>query len=55
MLTKFPASRSAILAGGGLFIAVFVALTFINWMSAKSVKKVMLVYVGAENCAPCDS
>jgi len=55
MLTKFPASRTAILAGGGLFIAVFVALTFINWMSAKSVKKVMLVYVGAENCAPCDS
>ena len=42
------------IAGGALFIAVFVGLMPANWTSAKSVKNVTLVYVGAENCAPCD-
>lgn len=54
MLTKSPASRAAVVAGGSLFIAVFVGLMLANWTSEKSAKNVTLVYVGAENCAPCD-
>ena len=54
MLTKSPASRAVVVAGGALFIAAFVALTFANWTSAKPVKNLTLVYVGADNCAPCE-
>jgi hypothetical protein len=57
MLTKSTAIRAVVLASGALFIAAFVALTFANWTSAKPVKEVKnltLVYVGADNCAPCE-
>ena len=41
------------LTGGALFVAACVALTFANWTSATPIKNLTLVYVGAENCAPC--
>ena len=54
MLTKSPAIRVVVVASGALFIAAFVALTFANWTSAKPVRNLTLVYVGADNCAPCE-
>lgn len=53
MLTKSRASRVVMLTGGALFVAACVALTFANWTSAASIKNLTLVYVGAENCPPC--
>ena len=41
-------------ASGALFIAAYVVLTFANWTSAKPVKNLTLVYIGADNCAPCE-
>jgi hypothetical protein len=55
MLTRLPAIGAAVLTGGLLLVALFVGLTFINWTPANAAKEVTLVYVGAENCAPCDS
>jgi hypothetical protein len=54
MQTKSPAIRAVVVASGALFIAAFVALTFANWTSAKPVRNLTLVYVGADNCAPCE-
>jgi hypothetical protein len=54
MLTKSRAIRSVVAASGALFIPAFVALTFANWTSAKPVKNLTLIYVGADNCAPCE-
>jgi hypothetical protein len=54
MLTKSPAIRAVMVASGALLIAAFVALTFANWTSAKPVRNLTLVYVGADNCAPCE-
>jgi hypothetical protein len=53
MLTKLPASRAVAIAGGALLIAAFAGLMPINWTSARP-EKLTLVYVGAQNCAPCD-
>jgi hypothetical protein len=54
MLTKLPASRAVVIAGGCLFIAAVIGSPLANLTAAKSVKNVTLVYVGAENCAPCN-
>jgi hypothetical protein len=54
MLTKLPASRAVAIAGVALFIAAFAGLVPVNWSPANPVKNLTLVYVGAENCAPCD-
>jgi hypothetical protein len=48
------ASRTGAIAVGILCVAAAVALMSANWTSEKSVRNVTLVYVGAENCAPCD-
>jgi hypothetical protein len=53
MLTKSPETRVVMLTGGALLVAACVALTFANWTPAAPVKNLTLVYVGAENCAPC--
>lgn len=55
MLTITQASRAAAAAGGALLIAAFVATTFAGRTPAKPEKNVILVYIGAENCAPCDT
>ena len=52
MLAKLSATQVGVMvvAVVGVVIALFAA----TWTPAKSVKKVTLVYVGAENCAPCE-
>ena len=35
-------------------LALFVVLTIANWTATAEAKKITLVYVGAENCGPCD-
>lgn len=37
-----------------VFAGVVIALFAATWTPAKSAKQVTLVYVGAENCAPCE-
>jgi hypothetical protein len=54
MLTKSTAIRAVVAASGALFITAFVALTFANWNSTKPVRNLTVVYVGADNCAPCE-
>ena len=54
MLTRSRTIRTVAAACGALFIAAFVALTFGNWTLAKPVNNLTLVYVGADNCAPCE-
>jgi hypothetical protein len=56
MLTRLSAGRASIIAGGVIFVVV-VTLGIMKLISSPSVKlqkHVTLVYVGAENCAPCD-
>jgi hypothetical protein len=56
MLTRLSAGRASIIAGGVIFVVV-VTLGIMKLISSSSVKlqkHVTLVYVGAENCAPCD-
>ena len=36
------------------FLALIGTLTLVNLTTTKAAKKITLVYVGAENCAPCD-
>jgi hypothetical protein len=52
MHKKLPASRAVMMTVAAL---VLVALTLANSATTKAAKKITLVYVGAENCAPCDS
>lgn len=54
MFTNTSATRTALTTIGVLFFAVVIALTPTSWTSTKSPKNVMLIYVGAKNCAPCD-
>jgi hypothetical protein len=56
MLRRLSAGRASIIAGGVIFgIAVTLGImTLIRSPSVKLQKHVTLVYVGAENCAPCD-
>lgn len=37
------------------FLALIAILTLTNLATTKAAKKITLVYVGAENCAPCES
>jgi hypothetical protein len=53
MLKKLPASRAVTIAVACLTLIGI--LTFANLTTTKAAKKITLVYVGAENCAPCDS
>jgi hypothetical protein len=56
MLTRLSAWRASVILGGVLFVIV-VTLEIMKMISPPSVKiqkNVTLVYVGAENCAPCD-
>jgi len=41
------------MAGASLLIGTFIALALAKWTSEKSEKNVTLVYVGAQDCAPC--
>ena len=41
------------MAGASLLVGTFIAMALANWTSAISEKNVTLVYVGAEDCAPC--
>jgi hypothetical protein len=38
-----------------VFLALVALLTLANLTTTKAAKKVILVYVGAENCAPCEN
>lgn len=56
MLTRISAWRASVILGG-VIIVIIVTLEIIKMISPPSVKSqrhVTLVYVGAENCAPCD-
>jgi hypothetical protein len=54
MVTNSLAGRRAAVAGGILLIAVSAAFTLANWLPETATNKgVTLVYVGAEDCAPC--
>jgi hypothetical protein len=56
MLTRLSAGRASIIVGGVAFVVV-VTLGIMKLISSPSVtspKHVTLVYVGADNCAPCD-
>lgn len=55
MLTKSPMVKTVAATTLALFTAVFVALTFTDWTSALPVKNLTLVYVGADNCSPCNT
>lgn len=52
MLKHLAASRVVAIAGG--ILAVFIGTLFASWPPEKPAAAVTLVYVGAENCAPCD-
>ena len=55
MLTRPSARRASVIAGGVIFV-IAVALGIMKLISPPSVKlqkHVTLVYIGAENCAPC--
>ena len=54
MPNKSRTIRAVAAACSALFIAAFAALTFGNWTLAKPVKNLTLVYVGADDCAPCE-
>ena len=54
MPNKSRTIRAFAVACGALLIAAFVAATVGNWTLAKPVKNLTLVYVGADNCAPCE-
>jgi hypothetical protein len=53
MLKKLPASRAIMIAVA--FLALIAILTLTNLATTKAAKKITLVYVGAKNCAPCES
>lgn len=53
MMIRLSASRVCLIAGGVLFIAVAAGLMLFSPPSAKLERHVTLVYIGAENCAPC--
>ena len=53
MLKKLPASRAAMMAVA--FLALIAILTLVSLTTTKAAKKITLVYVGAENCAPCET
>ena len=57
MLTRLSAGRASIIVGGVIFIIVviFEIMKMISPPAVKSQRHVTLVYVGAENCAPCDT
>jgi hypothetical protein len=52
--TRSPAIRVVAVASGALLMAAFAAFALANWTSAKPVKSLTLVYVGADGCAPCE-
>lgn len=54
MLAKFSATKVGVMLVPIVFAGVVIALFAATWTPAKSAKKVTLVYVGAENCAPCE-
>lgn len=56
MLTRLSARRASVIVGGVIFV-IAVTLGIMKLISSPSVrsqKHVTLIYVGAENCAPCD-
>lgn len=53
MLKKLPASRAIMIAVA--FLVLIAILTLTNLATTKAAKKITLVYVGADNCAPCES
>ncbi|MCF8477215.1 MAG: hypothetical protein K9G60_09295 [Pseudolabrys sp.] len=55
MLAKTPSSRAALAIAIGCLVLfpAFAALTFVHWGAERPPKDVTLVYVGADNCAPC--
>jgi hypothetical protein len=54
MLMKSLTVRTVAPAILALFTAVLAALTFTHWTSAVPVRNLTLVYVGADNCSPCN-
>lgn len=54
MLQKLTVSR-AVMAAGVVSLALFLVLMLVNWITPEAARKITLVYVGAENCGPCDS
>lgn len=54
MLENLSANRVGVIAIAILFVGIVIALMATSWTSAKSAKNVTLIYVGAENCAPCE-
>jgi|SoimicMinimDraft_9_1059737.scaffolds.fasta_scaffold24803_2 hypothetical protein len=52
MLRRLPVSCAVMIAAACL--ALFVVLTLVNWTTPGEARKITLVYVGAENCGPCD-
>jgi len=53
MLTKSPAIKAIAAGSCALFIAALAALAFANWNSTTPPQNLTLVYVGADDCAPC--
>jgi hypothetical protein len=56
MLTRLSAARASVIVGGVILViaVTFEIMKLISPPSVKSQRHVTLVYVGAENCAPCD-
>ena len=54
MLAKLSATQVGVMALVIMFAGVVIALFAVTWTPVKSAKNVTLVYVGAENCAPCE-
>ena len=56
MLTRLSARRASVIVGGVIFVIAVTLeiMKLISPPSVKSQKHLTLVYVGAENCAPCD-
>jgi hypothetical protein len=53
MPKKMPGRRTVTVTV--VFLAFLLTLTLTDWTATTAAGKVTLVYVGADNCAPCDS
>jgi hypothetical protein len=54
MLANLSATRVGAMAVAIMIAGVAIALMMAFWTPAKPAKNILLVYVGAENCAPCE-
>lgn len=55
MLTKSPSAKAVVAGSGALLAATFIALASANLTPAIPARNLTVIYVGADNCAPCNT